>query len=73
MALEDPANIVQLIKDIGQIGTWIQTIGLVIILWIIFEVIILINNRIKRKQLYKIEDRLIKIEHKINQLIIKKR
>jgi len=73
MALEDPANIVQLIKDIGQIGAWIQTIGLVIILWIIFEVIILINNRIKRKQLYKIEDRLIKIEHKINQLIIKKR
>lgn len=73
MALEDSSNIVQLIKDIGQIGAWIQTIGLVIILWIIFEVIILINNRIKRKQLYKIEDRLVKIEHKINQLIAKKR
>ncbi len=68
MVLEDTANIVQLIKDIGQIGTWIQTIGLVIILWIIFEVIFLINNRIKRKQLYKIEHRLFRIEKKIDSI-----
>ncbi len=70
MALDDIA-IADLVKDIGQIGLWIQGVGLIIILWIIFEIIILINNRIRRKQLYIIEDRLKKLENKIDNLIKK--
>ena len=59
MALEEVTNnsdtlIASIITDIGQLGQWIQAIGLVIILWIIFEIIILINNRIKKKNLYAI-------------------
>ena len=72
MVLEE-IEIANLIKDIGQIGLWIQGVGLIIILWIIFETIILINNRIRRKQLYVIDSRLKRIEYKINELMKKKR
>ena len=72
MAIESitsaPADI---ILEIGRIGAWIQAVGIIAILWIVFEIIILINNRIRRKQLYEIEDRLKTIEKKLN-LIIKK-
>ncbi len=68
MAVEESV-IAEVLKEVGQVGLWIQAVGIVIILWIVFQVIILINNRIKRKQLYKIEDRLKRIEGKINKLI----
>ncbi len=73
MVIEDTAGtITNLVERIGQIGTWIQAIGLVIILWLIFEIILLINNRIKRKQLYKIENKLQTLENKIDKLLKKK-
>ncbi len=67
MALEEIA-LEELAKSLGKIGIWIQAVGLVIILWLIFEIIILINNRIRRKQLYAIEDRLKSIENKVDKL-----
>ncbi|MDO8509050.1 MAG: hypothetical protein Q7S27_05185 [Nanoarchaeota archaeon] len=71
MVLEETA-IADILKEIGLVGLWIQAVGLIIILWIIFQIIILVNNRIRRKQLYEIENRLKKIESKINQLVKKK-
>ena len=78
MALEEVTNnsdtlIASIITDIGQLGQWIQAIGLVIILWIIFEIIILINNRIKRKRLYAIEEKLESIEDKIDKILKNKK
>ena len=67
MVLEEIA-LAELASSLGKIGLWIQAVGLVIILWLIFEIIILINNRIRRKQLYIIEDRLKRIENKIDKL-----
>ena len=72
MALEEVTNVsTEIITRLGSIGKWIQAIGLVIILWIIFQIILLVNNRIRRKQLYSIESRLDNIEKKINTLIKK--
>ena len=74
MAIEDittaPADI---ILELGRIGAWIQAVGIVAILWLVFEIIILINNRIRRKQLYKIEDSLNNIEKKLDSIIKKKK
>ena len=70
MAIE---NLVDVALELGRIGIWIQAIGLVVILWIIFEIILLINNRIRRKRLYAIEKRLERIEKKIDSIIRKKR
>ena len=64
-----PDTIADLIIQLGNIGKWVQAVGLVIILWIIFQIIILINNRIRRKQLYKIEERLNNIEKKLDKAL----
>ena len=55
----------EVITEIGKLGNWIQGIGLVIVLWIIFQVISLIVNRKKRRALYRIEKDLKRIESKI--------
>ena len=78
MAIEDVANaptdiITSLTLELGKIGRWIQAIGLVIVLWLIFQIIILINNRIKRKKLYAIEERLQRIEIMLNKLTKRKK
>jgi cell division protein FtsX len=54
--------------ELGKIGNWIQAVGIIVILWIIFQIIILINNRIRRKKLYSIEERLESIEKKIDKI-----
>jgi len=77
MAIEDIAagpvdTITDLTLELGKIGKWIQAIGLVIILWLIFQIIILINNRIRRKRLYTMEQRLERIEKKLDNALKKK-
>jgi len=64
-----PDTIADLITQLGSIGKWIQAVGIVVILWLIFEIIILINNRIRRKQLYKIEEQLKGIEKKLDKVL----
>ena len=56
----------EVITEIGKLGNWIQGIGLVIVLWIIFQAISLIVNRKKRRALYRIEKDLKRIESKID-------
>ncbi len=66
-----PDTIADLITQLGSIGKWIQAVGIVVILWLIFEIIILINNRIRRKQLYEIEEHLKGIEKKLDKVLKK--
>ena len=65
---ESNSTITDLIYELGSIGRWLQTIGIIIIFWIGFQIINLIYNYKKRKQLELIEDKLLKIEKKINKL-----
>jgi len=67
------AIITDIVKDLGQFGLWIQAIGLVIVIWIVFQIITLINDRIKRRKLYSIQERLEVLEKKIDKLLIKKK
>lgn len=62
--------------EIGKIGLWLQALGIIVILWIIFQVVALIVNRINRKTLFSIKKDLARIEKKINQIekvLIKKK
>ena len=74
MAIENltsaPADI---IIELGKLGRWIQAVGLVIILWLVFQIIVMINNIIKRKKLYSIEERLNSIEKKLDIILKKKK
>lgn len=70
MAVESLTEIpTEIIFEIGKIALWLQAVGLMVIIWIIFEVIALIVNRKKRKALYSIKGDLMRIEKKIDKLL----
>ena len=59
------------VVQLGQIGLWVQAVGLVVILWIIVEAITLYYNRKRRLLLMNIDERLKRVEKKID--LIKKK
>ena len=59
------------VVQLGQIGLWVQTVGLVVILWIIIEMITLYYNRKRRLLLMNIDERLNRVEKKLD--LIKKK
>lgn len=76
MVVEEAVNVSadvigDIVSAVGYIGLWIQAIGLIVILWIIFHVVSLIFNRKRRKILYQIRGDLERIERKINKLLKK--
>jgi hypothetical protein len=56
------AVIEDVIVELGSIGLWIQTVGLVVILWLILESITLYYNRKRRLLLIDIDERVKRIE-----------
>ena len=69
MALnESSSELAQLILSLGQIGLWIQGIGLVVILWIIIQAITLFLNRRKRKAIYNIKEDVELLKLQLNRL-----
>jgi len=60
------------VLEVGRIALWMQTLGILIILWIIFQIITLIVNRKKRKALYALQEDMKRIERKLDK-VLKKR
>jgi len=58
--------------EIGRVANWIQAIGFIIVLWIVFQIISLIVGRKKRKALYMIRADLERIEGKLDRVLKKK-
>ncbi len=65
MVLETPADI---ILELGRLGNWIQALGLLVVLWIIIQAVTLYFNRKRRKLLESIDERLKRVESKVNNL-----
>lgn len=61
-----------LISDLGRIGLWMQTLGIVIILWMIFEFIAFLMNRKRLAEVYRIKQDMARIEGKIDEILQKK-
>ncbi len=61
------------VSEVGRIGLVLQALGVIVILWIVFELIALIVNRKKRKALYSIKQDLIRIEGKLDRVLDKKK
>lgn len=73
MVVEEVANVstevvAELISKVGGIVLWLQAIGVIVLLWIIFQIINLIVNRKKRKAIYKIREDVLRIEKKIDRI-----
>ena len=64
----ESSSLYDAVIEIGKVGKWIQAIGIVIILWIIFQLINLMVNRKKVRDLRKIRIDLDRIESKIDKL-----
>lgn len=58
-----------LLTQVGKIGLFLQALGVIIILYVIFDIIAVIVNRKIRKTVYRIEDRLTRVEKKLDNLL----
>jgi len=58
----------KLISGIGQIGIWLQALGIIAVVWIIFQIISLIINRRRMKEVYAIKEDMKRIEGKIDDI-----
>ncbi len=65
---ESVSTIADIIYQLGQIGIWLQAIGVIILLWIGFQIFNLISNYKKRNQLKNIENKISVLEEKIDKL-----
>jgi len=54
--------------QMGKIGKWLQAIGLIIVLWIVFEVVYLVILGRKKKEIVKLREDVKRLEGKIDKL-----
>lgn len=59
------AVIEDIILQLGQIGLWVQAVGLIVVLWIVFQAITMYYNRKRRLILSEMNERLKAIERKL--------
>lgn len=64
----DP-TITDVLRDVGQIGLWLQALGVVVVLWIIFQVIAFWYNRKRMKEIYAIKKDMRRLEGKIDKIL----
>jgi hypothetical protein len=53
-----------LILEVGQIGLWLRTVGVIFVIWIIFDVYNFIANRRRIRILKRIEEKVDKLLRK---------
>lgn len=62
----------ELIGKVGEIGLYLQALGFIIVLWIIFQLILLYFNRKRMLEVYKIKQDMKRIEEKIDRILNKR-
>jgi biopolymer transport protein ExbB/TolQ len=66
-------DLTDVIITLGQFGLWLKAIGVVILLWMIFQFVNFMINRKRIKELYKIKEDMKRIENKIDRILKKKK
>ncbi|MEK6741827.1 MAG: hypothetical protein AABX91_02580 [Nanoarchaeota archaeon] len=59
----------EVITGVGQIGLWLQALGIVVVLAVVFQIISFIYNRRRMKQIYQIREDMTRIEGKIDKIV----
>jgi biopolymer transport protein ExbB/TolQ len=62
----------EVVYELGRIGTWLQALGVVVLLWLIFTIVNLIINIKRKKTLKAIREDLERLEKKLDRLSKKK-
>ena len=55
--------------QLGQIGLWLQAIGLVIVAWIAMQIISFLYNQRRMREIGNIKKDMVRIEAKIDRII----
>ena len=73
MAVEGVLGVPEgVLVELGRLGLWIQTLGIVVVLWIIFQLINFFINRKRIREIYNIKKDMVRIENKIDKILSKK-
>jgi uncharacterized membrane protein YGL010W len=60
------ASVEEIVLALGQVGLWIQAVGILVIIWLIVQFITMYFNRRRRLLLEEINKRLKRVESKID-------
>jgi len=69
MVVEEVGSI---IIAVGKIGLWIQALGIIVVLWLIFQTINFFINRKRMKEVYTIKTDMKRMENKLDKLLKKR-
>ena len=61
--------VTEVVVQVGKIALWMQTLGIILVLWITFQIITIIFNRKRRLAIYEIRERIEILDKKVNRLI----
>lgn len=64
---------VTVVGEVGKLGLWLQALGIVVVLTIIFDVVAFFYNRKRLKEIAVIKKDMVRIEGKIDKILNKKR
>lgn len=72
--VEEVTNVsTNLIEQIGQIGLWLKTLGIIVVLWIIFQSVQFYFNLKRLKEIHLIKQHMNIMEKKLNKILAKKK
>jgi hypothetical protein len=63
----------ELITEVGRVGKWVEAIGLIVILWIGFEIVYLILAKRRKEELEKLRGDMGRMERKLDKLVKKRK
>lgn len=65
------AEVARILAELGSVLLWLQALGIVLVLWIVFQLITLYFHRKRMREIYKIKEDMKRIEGKIDRLLRK--
>ena len=73
--ITDAANglLPEFVLELGKVANWLQAVGIILIVWIGFEIAFFILNYKRRKHLKRLVSDLERLEKKVDKLLKKKR
>ncbi|MEX0932712.1 MAG: hypothetical protein WDZ77_01280 [Candidatus Pacearchaeota archaeon] len=57
------------VVELGKIGNWLEALGIIVILWLVFSIATLYFNRKRRKMIEEIQIDLKRIEKKMDSIL----
>ena len=67
--IEVPAS---LIVFLGRVGLWLSAVGVIVVIWLIFQIVNFIINRKRMKEIYHIKKEMDKMDKKLDLLLKRK-